>query len=131
MARSGSRAKDPPLAARLEEVPVTSLTYSNIETRMDRPKSVVRVQVHFRLTKTRLDTLRAIEFNTLKKSLALRELHPSQATLDYQFRNSLHKLHVDPCSTSVMRLHLFFYVSFVFFDLRVFIKESARGVKGY
>jgi len=26
-----------------EEVPITSLTYSNIETRMDRPKSVVRV----------------------------------------------------------------------------------------
>jgi len=28
---------------REEEVPVTSLTYSKIETRMDRPKSVVRV----------------------------------------------------------------------------------------
>jgi len=36
-------AKAPPLAARLEEVPVTSVTYSKIETRMDRSKSVVRV----------------------------------------------------------------------------------------
>jgi len=43
VARGGSGAKAPPFAARPEEVPVTSLTYSNIETRMNRPKSVVRV----------------------------------------------------------------------------------------
>jgi len=35
--KSGKKIGDP------EEVPVTSLTYSNMETRMDRPKSVVRV----------------------------------------------------------------------------------------
>ena len=38
---AGGGAKTPPLAARPEEVPVTSLTYSNIETRVDRPKSEV------------------------------------------------------------------------------------------
>ena len=32
-----------PIPGAYKEVPVTSLTYSNIETRMDRPKSVVRV----------------------------------------------------------------------------------------
>ena len=43
MSRGGSGAKAPLLAARPEEVPVASLTYSNIEARVDRPKSAVRV----------------------------------------------------------------------------------------
>jgi len=41
--RGGFGVKAPPLVARPEVVPLTSLTYSNIKTRMDRPKSVVRV----------------------------------------------------------------------------------------
>jgi len=35
--------QSPPSPVPGEEVPVTSLTYSNVETRMDRPKSVVVV----------------------------------------------------------------------------------------
>jgi len=41
--RGGSSDEASPLAARPKEVSVTSLTHSNIETRMDSPKSVVRV----------------------------------------------------------------------------------------
>ena len=51
-------------------------------------------QLHFRLTKTRSDTLPATLFKTFKKSLALSNLHPS--TLDYHILNSLHQLHIDP-----------------------------------
>ena len=51
-------------------------------------------QLHFRLTKTRPDTLPATLFKTFNKSLALSNLHPS--TLDYHTRHSLHQLHIDP-----------------------------------
>jgi len=51
-------------------------------------------QLHFRLTKTRPDTLPATVFKTFNKPLALSNLHPS--TLDYYIRNSLHQLHIDP-----------------------------------
>jgi len=51
-------------------------------------------QLHFRLTKTRSDTLPATLFKTFNKSLALSNLHPS--TLDYHIQNSLHQLHIDP-----------------------------------
>ena len=49
--------------------------------------------MHFRLTKTRPDTLPAIPFRTLNKSQALHNLHPS--TLDYHIWNPLYQLHID------------------------------------
>ena len=51
-------------------------------------------QIHFRLTKTWLDTLPAILFKTFNKSLPITNLQPS--ILDYHIRNSLHQLHIDP-----------------------------------
>ena len=50
--------------------------------------------MHFRLIKTRPDTLPAIPCKTLNKSQPLCNLHPS--TLDYHIWNSLHRLHIDP-----------------------------------
>jgi len=59
-------------------------------------------QLHFRLTKTRSDTLPATLFKTFNKSLALSNHHPS--TLDYHIRNSVHQFRIDPLVDPLPRM---------------------------
>ena len=61
-------------------------------------------QMHFRLTKTRSDTLPAILYTTFNQFWALSKLHPS--TLDYHIRNSLHQLHINPVKELPYRIRV-------------------------